>query len=152
MLQKSPKNGRLIRAVVRGHSPFDWRKQRYSSHTGLTGGAAALGENLFWQVGTSASVVAPVISSVNAWIDEGLDYNHADGSCSAGKACLHYTQVVWRESSKIGCAIVRGQIMFPGDSKVWPHGYFLGCTYHNAGNINREPPLIQDPDWYYQAN
>ncbi|MGC9504293.1 MAG: hypothetical protein ACP5D4_11235 [Baaleninema sp.] len=26
---------------------------------------------------------------------------------------------------------------------------FLDCTYHHAGNINGDPPLIDHPDWYY---
>ena len=135
---------------TQGHSSSDWRRQQYSNHTGLEGWAASLGENLAWAVSSNASGVAPVIDSVTSWDEEGSDYNHSSGVCASGEVCGHYTQMVWRESTKIGCGVKRGQIQFPGSGQVWPHGYFLSCTYHNAGNINGDNPLIQHPAWYYQ--
>lgn len=135
---------------TQGHSSSNWRKQQYSNHTGLEGRAAGLGENLAWAVSSNAGGVAPVVDSVTSWDEERSDYNHSSGTCAAGEVCGHYTQVIWRESTKIGCGIKRGQIQFPGSGQVWPHGHFLSCTYHNAGNINGDNPLIQHPAWYYQ--
>ena len=135
---------------TQGHSSNNWRKQQYSNYTGLEGRAAGLGENLGWAASSNPNGVAPVVSSVTAWDEERSDYNHSSKACTPGKVCGHYTQMVWRESTKIGCGVKRGQIQFPGTGKVWPHGYFLSCTYHNAGNINGDNPLIQHPGWYYQ--
>ncbi len=135
---------------TQGHSANNWRQQQYSNRTGLQGRAAGLGENLGWAVGSNASSVQSIVNSVQSWDGERSDYNHSSGACAAGKVCGHYTQVVWRESTRIGCGVKRGQIQFPGSGQVWPHGYFLSCNYHNAGNINGDNPLVQHPAWYYQ--
>jgi uncharacterized protein YkwD len=133
---------------TQGHSSNQWRQQQFSARTNLRGNAAGLGENLGWAGGSNASIIQPVLSSVIAWDDERSDYNHSTGACSG--VCGHYTQMIWRESTAIGCGVHRGAVRFPGSSQTWPHGYFLACTYHNAGNINGDNPLIQHPDWYYQ--
>lgn len=132
---------------AQGHSENSWRQQQFSSRTGLQGGAAKLGENLGWSGGSDRSVVSPVVSSVTSWDDEREDYNHSTQTCS--DVCGHYTQMVWRESTAIGCGVYRGAVRWPGSDRTWPEGYFLSCTYHNAGNFNNDPPLIDHPDWYY---
>ncbi|MGW0706640.1 pathogenesis-related family 1 protein [Streptomyces sp. NPDC002643] len=38
------------------------------------------------------------------WVDEKPDYDRATNSCVNGRQCLHYTQVVWRTSTRIGAA------------------------------------------------
>lgn len=131
-----------------GHSPRAWREQQFSNRTGLQGNAASLGENLGWSVGSAPDIVASVVSSVTRWHRERSAYNHSTGACSG--VCGHYTQMVWRESTAVGCGVARNQIQFPGSGETWPYGYFLTCTYHHAGNINGDNPLINHPDWYYQ--
>jgi pathogenesis-related protein 1 len=47
-----------------------------------------------------------------------------------GKSCGHYTQVVWRTSTKIGCARV-----------VCNNGAtIISCNYSPHGNFNRQSP------------
>jgi len=133
---------------TQGHSPREWREGLFGDRTGLQGNGASLGENLGWAVGSQPSVVDPVVSSVTSWDNERSDYNHSTGSCTG--VCGHYTQIIWRESTEVGCGVIRDQIQMPGNSTVWPYGYFLACTYHHAGNINGDNPLIDHPDWYYQ--
>ncbi|CAD5315104.1 unnamed protein product [Arabidopsis thaliana] len=53
--------------------------------------------------------------------------NLAKGS---GKQCLHYTQVVWRDSVKIGCARVQC-------TNTW---WFVSCNYNSPGNWVGEYP------------
>lgn len=133
---------------TQGHSSNDWRQQQFAARTGLRGNAAALGENLAWAAGSAPAVVQPLVKGVTDWDAEREHYNHSNGDCS--QVCGHYTQIVWRESTQIGCGVVRDQIRFPGGNQTWPHGYFLNCTYHNVGNMNGDNPLIVHPDWYYQ--
>jgi pathogenesis-related protein 1 len=41
------------------------------------------------------------------WIDEKPDYDRPSNSCVHGRECLHYTQVVWRTSTRVGAAKAR---------------------------------------------
>ena len=128
-----------------GHSSAEWRQTKYSERTGKQGDAASLGENLGWAASSNAEGLRPLVSSVTSWDNERNNYNHDTKACSG--VCGHYTQVVWRESTEIGCGVQRGSRVMGG--RTWNHGYFLSCTYHHAGNINGDHPLIVHPDWYY---
>ncbi|NEP46835.1 MAG: hypothetical protein F6K35_49685, partial [Okeania sp. SIO2H7] len=132
---------------TQGHSNREWRNQQYSSRTGRQGNGASLGENLAWNVASSSTLLGPIVNAVTDWIDERSDYNHDSGTCSGG-VCGHYTQIIWRESTGVGCGVERDSI--PLNGTIWPHGYFLSCNYHHAGNINGDNPLIEHPDWYYE--
>jgi len=81
------------------------------------------GENLFEIVGGSASP-AEIVSE---WASEEKDYNYAKNSCD--RVCGHYTQIVWRDTRKVGCAIVRG-----GNREV------CVCEYGPSGNYVGERP------------
>lgn len=58
------------------------------------------GENL-WKGTTGAFPVSKVVDS---WGEEVKDYNYEDNSCDPGKVCGHYTQVVWEDTKRVGCA------------------------------------------------
>ena len=81
------------------------------------------GENLFDITGTAArpSLV------VKHWALEAINYNYESNTCRG--LCGHYTQIVWRESKRVGCAVARG-----GGREVWV------CSYDPAGNwLGRRP-------------
>jgi pathogenesis-related protein 1 len=59
------------------------------------------GENLAW-----SSADLTVTAAVNMWVGEKPNYNYNSNSCVGGE-CLHYTQVVWRNSVRLGCAKVK---------------------------------------------
>ncbi|KAJ4709370.1 Pathogenesis-related protein 1 [Melia azedarach] len=85
------------------------------------------GENIFWGSGfgwTPAQAVA-------AWLSEKKLYNYWSNSCSGGKECGHYTQIVWRTTSRVGCASVN---CFGG------RGVFITCNYDPPGNYIGERP------------
>ncbi|KAJ0011318.1 hypothetical protein Pint_34572 [Pistacia integerrima] len=67
-----------------------------------SGGGGKYGENLAW---SSADLSGT--DAVKMWVDEKADYDYNSNTCAAGKVCGHYTQVVWRDSVRIGCAKVR---------------------------------------------
>ncbi|MFM9692257.1 pathogenesis-related family 1 protein [Streptomyces europaeiscabiei] len=41
------------------------------------------------------------------WLDEKSDYDRPSNSCVNDRECLHYTQLVWRTSTRIGAARAR---------------------------------------------
>lgn len=67
---------------------------------------------------------------VKAWADEEPWYNYKTNSCLPGKQCGHYTQMVWRDTTEVGCAV-----KFCGDkSQNWV------CSYNPPGNFTGKRP------------
>jgi hypothetical protein len=95
--------------------------------------AAKQGQNLF----ASTDVRTPQ-AAVDAWASEAGDYDLAANRCAAGKACGHYTQLVWRGTREVGCAArscTRGS-PFPGRSAWW----LVVCNYAPPGNWVGQKP------------
>ncbi|KAL1224834.1 Pathogenesis-related protein 1 [Cardamine amara subsp. amara] len=81
------------------------------------------GENLAWGSGDLSGV-----SAVNLWVNEKANYNYASNTCNG--VCGHYTQVVWRNSVRLGCAKVRCN----------SGGTIIVCSYDPPGNyVNQKP-------------
>ncbi|KAI3715929.1 hypothetical protein L6452_22919 [Arctium lappa] len=83
------------------------------------------GENLAEGYGYQFSAV----DAVNLWVGEKQHYDYESNSCVGG-ACLHYTQVVWRDSIHLGCARVRCH-------NDWR---FVICSYDPPGNYLGQRP------------
>lgn len=84
------------------------------------------GENIAWG--------SPDLSGINAvklWVDEKQYYNYNSNSCASGKVCGHYTQVVWKNSMRLGCAKVKCKNK---------GGAFIVCNYDPRGNIVGQRP------------
>ena len=75
------------------------------------------GENLFEIDGGTASP-ARVVQS---WASESRNYDSRSNRCSG--VCGHYTQIVWRDTKEVGCAVARGE-----GREVWV------CNYDPPGN------------------
>lgn len=90
----------------------------------MLGGSGYVGENIF---GSSGDTVTPDYA-VAVWMSEASSYDYASNTGSAG----HYTQVVWRTSVRIGCAIV--------DCPALTYHNTVICDYAPGGNINGERP------------
>ncbi|XP_067913797.1 peptidase inhibitor 16-like isoform X2 [Heterodontus francisci] len=58
-----------------------------------------VGENLF---ATNGPMIPA--TGVENWYLEIIDYTYENTSCTPGKMCGHYTQVVWATTDKVGCA------------------------------------------------
>jgi pathogenesis-related protein 1 len=81
------------------------------------------GENLYEISGGTATPA----TVVNTWAEEVRNYDYGTNSCRG--VCGHYTQVVWRDTSEVGCAVARA-----GAREVWV------CEYNPPGNwVGRKP-------------
>ncbi|KAL9227213.1 hypothetical protein vseg_002934 [Gypsophila vaccaria] len=86
------------------------------------------GENLFW--GSTGRYWGPR-DAVAFWASERSYYDYNSNSCDGGRECLHYTQIIWRHSLRVGCAKV-----------ICNNGYtFIGCNYDPHGNILGQRPF-----------
>jgi hypothetical protein len=92
-------------------------------------GRGNLGENI---AASSPGYWSSIIGVVQAWASEAADYDYASNSCAAGKVCGHYTQLVWRDSTLIGCAYARCTRNSPFQGvDTWD---FWVCDYSPPGN------------------
>jgi uncharacterized protein YkwD len=86
------------------------------------------GENIFWG---SAGKDWTAADAVNSWVSEKQDYDYGSNTCRAGKQCGHYTQIVWRASTSIGCA----RVVCNNN-----RGVFIICSYNPPGNFVGQKP------------
>jgi hypothetical protein len=94
--------------------------------------AQRYGENISWNAGTvrgPADVVA-------GWASERAFYTYATNSCNTSAQCGHYTQIVWRDTARVGCGLVRcdGPTVPLGVSQIWV------CNYDPPGNVLTQRP------------
>ena len=100
-------------------------RMRHSTHA-ESGGA---GENLW--MGSAGSYGPDTM--IGAFVDEKRIYRHGPFSAQVSTTGKwedvgHYTQVVWRDTREVGCAVARGE-----------RDDFLVCRYWPAGNWMGQP-------------
>lgn len=88
------------------------------------------GENLYVSTGAFNGA-----SAVQSWYDElhNPGYSFANPGFSSGTG--HFTQVVWKASTKIGCAV---KVCSPLKGIGWNNAKFFVCEYSPAGNVRDE--------------
>jgi uncharacterized protein YkwD len=117
--------GYLAKCISTG-SPMalvDHNAARTTDYQAL-GGSGYVGENIFGTTGTPAPSDA-----VGNWMAEASQYDYSTNQIGTAG---HYTQVVWRASVRIGCAIV-------DCPTITFHGTVL-CDYAPGGNIQGQKP------------
>lgn len=87
--------------------------------------ANKFGENLF--KGTTGYYDAAYV--VDAWGSEKEFYNYDKNNCKRGEMCGHYTQMIWKTTTKVGCAKIECDGM-----DIWV------CNYDPPGNWIGEKP------------
>jgi len=106
-----------------------WADQCKFSHN-----AAGYGQNLYASAGSGAPSPMAVVTS---WVSEVADYDYAANACS-GPACGHYTQVVWRRSTLVGCGFKLCSTNTPFGAQ-FPNWYIVVCNYSPPGNNGSRP-------------
>jgi len=82
------------------------------------------GENLFYAMSTSVDYTKTFdTAATQAWYDEIKDYDFAKPAF--GPTTGHFTQVVWKASTKIGC----------GHAADATSNVYVTCRYSPAGNM-----------------
>jgi pathogenesis-related protein 1 len=84
-----------------------------------------VGENVYGAGGGASAQQA-----VNLWMAEKSHYDHASNRCSG--VCGHYTQIVWRETDHVGCALAVCPSLRFGNAII--------CDYGPGGNFGGQPP------------
>lgn len=100
--------------------------------------AGRYGENLFWASALKWSDGKRELQKVTPnkvvddWGSERADYNYQNNSCAGGKMCGHYTQLVWRSTTTVGCAVA---VCDGTREQIWV------CQYQPPGNWVGEKPF-----------
>jgi hypothetical protein len=83
-----------------------------------------VGENIYGSGGN-----ADAQQAVDLWAAEAANYDYATNACSS--VCGHYTQIAWRTTLKLGCAMhVCPSLAF---------GHSIVCDYGPGGNTGGRP-------------
>ncbi|XP_073679585.1 peptidase inhibitor 16-like [Garra rufa] len=91
-----------------------------------------MGENLF--VGTGPFNVTKAMLD---WFGEHEDYDYETNNCHEDKMCGHYTQMVWADSNKIGCAT---HLCDKLENLDFEKATLLVCNYYPQGNFEGQKP------------
>jgi uncharacterized protein YkwD len=96
-------------------------------------GYTYVGENIYASSGQATAMNA-VFQTTYGWASEKPYYTYATNSCSGSPtgSCGHYTQVVWRATTHVGCALVTCPALTYKNTIV--------CNYGEGGNIGGQKP------------
>ncbi|GAA6076234.1 peptidase inhibitor 16-like, partial [Tachysurus ichikawai] len=96
-----------------------------------------LGESIYMTLG-------PLIVShpFSVWFDQNVNYNFYSHVCNAGKLCGGYTQMMWANTSFIGCAAQYCPSVSNFDAQ---NATMLVCNYYPPGNIEGQSPYKEGP-------
>lgn len=120
-----------------------WGPSPHNNNRMLPAFSGAVGENISRGKGSGASgasVVDQLKSSVDGWA---LEFKQHNFTTHKSEGTGHFTQIVWRNTTKVGCGFAH--ITLPEGGWYWA----CVCNYHSAGNIVFNGP---DPYEFYKQN
>jgi uncharacterized protein YkwD len=96
-----------------------------------------VGENIYVSYTTASSVDAANLANqaVTSWYNEVSDYDYANPGFSSETG--HFTQVVWKNSTQLGCGEARGVQTIQGTQY---NAFYVVCQYAPAGNVMGQFP------------
>lgn len=98
--------------------------------------APGLGENIYAHVGDVSDVA--LSRAIDFWAAEVEFYEYESGRCST-RTCGHYTQMVWRSTTQLGCAVAvcDRNTPFGASTRPWT---MVVCNYSPPGNVTGRKP------------
>ncbi len=95
------------------------------------------GENLYVSYTTATSIATDTLanSAVNSWYGEVAQYSYANPGFTASTG--HFTQVVWKSSTQLGCGTAQGTKTLNGTQYK---AFYVVCHYAPAGNVTGQFP------------
>jgi len=113
---------------------------RTADYKVLGGSALGVGENI-----AAGAPTESIAAAVQSWIGEESYYDHATNTCSPPDAtpaleCGHYTQIVWKTTTGVGCAHVSCTTNSPFGAVANGKWQYSVCDYSPPGNIVLELP------------
>jgi len=115
-------------SVLADHAQ-EWAVKLAEDDNGLVhrpSGDDSYGENIAFFSGHTFDAAYPV----ELWNEEKSDYRYAPISYSNFSSIGHYTQVIWKNTTQVGC----------GCAKSERGAYFFVCNYDPAGNFIGQYP------------
>jgi pathogenesis-related protein 1 len=110
----------------------------YEHNPGRSADGISRGENIAATAPGGRTDATPAYV-VGLWAGEWPDYTYATNSCAPGKVCGHYTQVVWRGTTRVGCAKATCTVNSPFGAS-FPTWDFFVCDYEPPGNYVGQRP------------
>jgi glioma pathogenesis-related protein 2 len=111
--------------------------QRWANTIASTGafkhsGTQGVGENLYVSYTSDSSIDASKLGAdaVKDWYDEVKNYNYANPGFSSNTG--HFTQVVWKDSTQLGCGAAKGTATIKGTQY---NAFYVVCQYSMPGNM-----------------
>lgn len=109
---------------------------RHRGSIGLPLHKNGIGENLYKRAAIVRADGDRQLDNISAkdvvieWARESVDYNYVANECALNNTCDSYTQLVWRDSSVVGC----GAASCPNKDQIWV------CNYDPPGNFYKQRP------------
>lgn len=91
-----------------------------------------VGENLFVNAPAGSQTGRSVVLG---WASEAANYDYDNNSCAG--VCGHYTQIVWRDTTELGCGVATCSGI---DGFTNSEGEIWVCRYRPPGNFVGERP------------
>jgi len=84
------------------------------------------------------------VQASKSWIDEKAYYTYGKvgdaNTCESGQICGHYTQIIWKNTTFVGCAKSKYKVdMFIAGAN-FKGGDIIVCKYQTPGNIVTQTP------------
>ncbi len=94
-------------------------------HSGTSYKGQWMGQNLYISGGAAPTGAAVA----NYWYSENKNYDYSTGKSKNNAVTGHFTQLVWKSTKQIGCAVAIGTW------NGYNPSYFVCCNYFPGGNV-----------------
>ncbi len=136
----------FLNDTVRGEvgvPPLEWdcqlaqKAQEWAEYLAQKGllqheGDSTYGENIY----IIGGFIPTLKDAIEAWYAEKEFFQYGLSQwCIGDKECRHYTQLIWRDTTSIGCGIARYPQKYMG-----MYEYVIVCKFYPPGNIIGEQP------------